>query len=282
MDQSGGSHSDPFGRFSDDVLDHCVPACDGRRECTAADRGDLGADVLGQVRSLSAVGGLGRGGGDRQAARDVLQCAASSVTSGRATRIDGDVTDLHAADPVSSQNPTLVDAAASDAGSRENAHHAAGSSSGAETEFAVDSRVDVVDDQDRAVHLLGQPVADLDVAPAEVDRLVHHTGGHVDGAGAADADPADRVSVQARLGQCLVDRLGDPLEVFLGGDGVESRFSGAADHFERRIIDAGQHLGAAQVKAHPHSVLSCRHAANLLRGSMCLNGAYPPRRVDAR
>ena len=85
---------------------------------------DLGADVFGQVWSVATVGGLGGGCGDREAAGDVFERVTAAVAAGRCTRIDGEVPDLHAGDPVSPENPALVDAATTDASARKDSDNA--------------------------------------------------------------------------------------------------------------------------------------------------------------
>ena len=284
MDQPGGCHPNPLGRFADDSLDHRVPTVDRGTQRPAADRRHLGADVFGQVWCVTTVGGLGRGGGNRQAAGDVFEGMAAVVAPGRSTGIDGEVPDLHTGDPVSPQDASFVDATSPDSGSGKDAHHAATASRRAEAVLAVHARVDVVDHQHRAVHLLGQPVADRHVAPTQVDGLVDHPAGHVDRAGTTDADTTDRRAVQAGLGQRLVDRFDDSLEVLLGRDRVERRLAIVTDHLERRIVDAGQHLRAAQVKSYPHSLVSQRHSRFRMTKSGCprisISGAKRRREMD--
>src|SRR5262249_18062207 len=127
----------------------------------------------------------------------------------RAVGHDLNVSNLHAGVVAAPQDFSVVDASATDARPRKDANQAARRAAGTEAIFAIDARIDVIEDHRRATEFLLQGGLHFDVFPTEVGRVEDDAFVKIERACASQSDAAHRGTIEVGFGKSRVDRLDD-------------------------------------------------------------------------
>ena len=212
----------------------------------------LRAEVGGYREAVLAVDGLGHF--DDLAIADVtLEGSGIAVGAGDSVQIDAHLSDLAGGAGGSTEEASVEDQAAADAGAESHAHGVFATAGGAVFPFGVGHAVGVVFNDGGQAGFFRDDVAQGHGRPTfHVGEVVGHASVEVHRAGDADADRGDVGMRDPHRGDGLDDGVDEEIGMveILGGDALdlgEEIFSGDHGHFDR---------GASEIDADDRG---CRH-----------------------
>ena len=166
------TNSNLSGRFSNNIFDLRVAIGDCTRQCATTDIPQVGTGVFENVGRLASV----RSGSDLrcddQPAGNRFQATSFPAAAKRSGRIDLNVTDLHARRRLASQDFPIVNATAADSCSRKYTDRCSCSLGNTKPILAVNTSIDIVHDEGRAIEDFFQSVLNANVGPAQVRRTL--------------------------------------------------------------------------------------------------------------